>query len=608
MAATPHLRSLLPLLVPFAVAFVATLLLTPLARRVALRLDVVAVPKNDRWNRRTVPLLGGASIAVSVWIAAAVMGLFGRETLPLLLAGSAMFVVGIVDDFVQLKPSTKLTAQIGAACLVLVMGTTLQWTQSEVINALITIVWIAAVTNAVNLLDNMDGLCAGVVAIAALGFATSGDPSSAARGYAAAVAGASAAFLFFNFNPASIFLGDVGSMFLGSTLAVLSTVEQESSGGLVSAVGVPALLLLLPIFDSIFVTLSRKLSARAASIGGRDHTSHRLVALGFSERNAVLLCYGLAAAGTLAAVALQLTRAPETPLMLGVLVLALLFLGIQLARVRVYGGGEDLVVLRNRAYTPLLLDITYKRRVFEVLLDLGLVSFSYYAAYVVRFDHEFWDNYALLVASLPIVIAVQLVSFFIVGVYRPVWRYFSTSDVATYLRGILLGTVGSVLALLYLYRFYGYSRGVFIIYALMLGVLMIGSRASFRLLADVASRHGAGEDRTIICGAGDRGALVVRELRNNPRHLFRPVAFLDDAPAKLHRRVMGLPVVGRLDDAEAAFRRYKPSVLIVSTSKIPRDRMARLQRACAASGVRMLQLDFAIREVPLDSPAAKRQA
>jgi len=318
----------------------------------------------------------------------------------------------------------------------------------------------------------------------------------------------------------------------------------------------------------------------------------------------VLLLYQLSAVGGALAVALRLARLPETPVVLGLLLLVVGLMGIHLARVKVYGNGEDFSLLRDQPYTPLLIEMTYKRRVFEVLLDLALVTFSYYTAYVIRFDTQFDEYYDLLVRSLPIVIAVQLVSFFVVGVYRPVWRYFSASDITTYLRGVLAGTVTSVLVLLYLYRFEGYSRGVFIIYAMMLGVLLVGSRASFRILADVASRHGVGANGAIICGAGDRGALLVRELRNNPRYEFRAVCFVDDDPSKQGRRIMGVSVAGGIDDLDAAIRSYEASVVIVSTDQLRRERLDEIRRVCARHETRLLHLDFQLREIDVEPPRA----
>src|SRR5688500_13259976 len=187
--------------IPFLVAFGVTLVLTPLIRTIAHRAGAVAWPKQDRWHRTPVALLGGAAVVAGVAAAAAFTGVAGPPGWAVIACGASLFVVGLVDDFVRLKPSTKLTAQIAVACIAVTFGVTLQWTGSAVVNALSTIVWIVGIANAVNLLDNMDGLCAGVSGIAALSFAAGGmEPGLG--GYGAAVAGACAAFLIYNFNPA----------------------------------------------------------------------------------------------------------------------------------------------------------------------------------------------------------------------------------------------------------------------------------------------------------------------------------------------------------------------------------------------------------------------
>ncbi|HET7697860.1 MAG TPA: hypothetical protein VFK57_19260 [Vicinamibacterales bacterium] len=581
---------------PFLVAFGVTLALTPLVRTIALRSGAVAWPRRDRWKQTPVALLGGAAVVAGVLAAAVVSGVTEARQWAVIACGASLFFVGLVDDFVRLKPSTKLTAQIAVACLAVTLGVTLQWTGSAVVNALSTIVWIVGIANAVNLLDNMDGLCAGVSGIAALSFAV-GSLDAGVGSYGAAVAGACAAFLVYNFNPASIFLGDSGSLFLGGTLGVLG-VSAGGSGraGLTSTLAIPALILLIPIFDTLFVTVLRKLSARAASEGGRDHTSHRLVAFGFSERQTVILFYALAAVSGGTAAGLAHFAWTEGPILLGVLFLVLILLALQLARVKVYAG-QDFSALRDRTYTPLLIDVTYKRRIFEVLLDLALVTFAYYAAYVIRFDRDFPLYYDLLSRSVPIVIACQMISLFVMGAYRGVWRYFSTSDVGTYVKGVVMGTTLSILALVYLYRFEGYSRGVFIIDAMILGLLVIGSRASFRLLTDVASRHGMGEGRAIIYGAGDGGAMLVRELRNNPIYPYRPIGFLDDSAGKANRRILGIPVFGGVDRAAAVLQQHRPRAVILSTDKIPAEHVLRIQAACRAAGVPLLRFAFTLRDV-----------
>ena len=165
-----------------------------------------------------------------------------------------------------------------------------------VLTVLVTMAWIVVVTNAFNLLDNMDGLSAGTAAIAALVLATEavtrGDAAGA--GLALAVGGAALGFLPYNFHPARIFMGDCGSMVLGYALAVVSIAEPwRDSTNLLLTLAVPFLVLAIPLFDTMFVTITRTMSRRPISQGGRDHTSHRLVFLGLPEPKAVLLLYAL---------------------------------------------------------------------------------------------------------------------------------------------------------------------------------------------------------------------------------------------------------------------------------------------------------------------------
>ena len=586
------------LLVTAGFAAALVVLTTPLVRLLARWTGVLAYPKEDRWHTTPIPMLGG--IAIFVGVAGSVLATQGGGTrvLSLLVPGAGFFVLGVVDDFLKLKPSTKLTGQIAVGCVAVMLGAPPNWTPWEALNLLLGILWIVTITNAFNLLDNMDGLCAGVAGIAA--FACAMDLLVAApvfSAYAAALAGAAAGFLLFNFKPASIFMGDGGSLFLGGTLAVLSLIERDAGTGLVSALAVPVFILLIPLFDTTFVTLSRLLSTRSASQGGRDHTSHRLVAMGFSERQAVLLLWLLAAAGAAAGLLGRHSSLLEAVLLGPLLLVGLALLGIQLARVRVYDG-EDFSLLIGKAYTPLLVDVTYKRRIFEILLDVFLVTFSYYAAYVIRFDQDMRIYTELFADSLPIVIACQLLSFFVTGVYRGTWRYLSLADLTTYAKAVSLGVLSSVMVIVYAYRFEGFSRSVFVIDGLVLGLLLVGSRLSFRIIGDAAGRRRPGH-RVLIYGAGDGGALLLRELRNNPRYNFQPVGFIDDDPARQRHSMLRLPILGGFAQLEQAVAERQPHAIILSTTKLPPDRLADLKRLCYESGTPLLQLRFSLEDVPL---------
>jgi UDP-GlcNAc:undecaprenyl-phosphate GlcNAc-1-phosphate transferase len=582
---------------PFGGGLVLSLALTPLLRALASRAGIVATPAVDRWHHRRVPLLGGVALLAATLLTVSLFG-FSPTTAMTAVVSSLACMLGLVDDVVTLKPVTKLSVELILACGAVALGYTLRWTASPAFNTLITIVWIVGLTNAFNLLDNMDGLCAGISVIVALALCSSaGALGSYGFVYAAALAGATVGFLRFNFQPASIFLGDCGSLFLGSTFALLTLSDASHvQRGVLSTVMVPVLIMLLPIFDTTFVTISRKLSGRAASQGGRDHTSHRLVALGFTERHAALFLYALAGVGGLAAVGLA--RSNVESVGLGALLLVgLALLAIQLSKVRVYTD-QDPGRLRLQALTPLLIEITYKRRIFEVLLDVCLITVSYYLAWVLRFTDNFHPiYYGLFVASLPIAIASQITGFFVGGVYKGVWRYLSVGDLVVYVRGVLVGSAIMVIALVYLFRFTNYSRSVFMINALLLGALVVASRLSFRWLGDAAARSGATGQRAVICGAGDGGALLVRELRHNRVLNSAPVGFLDDDPNKQRRHVMGLPVLGTTAEIEGVLARYRPDVVIVSSEKFDDAALARLQLACERAGIRLKQMQFRLADV-----------
>lgn len=268
------------------------------------------MPRDDRWDKRPTPLLGGAAIYLSFivgWIAFA-PGTAGAYAL--VTGGTLLFAVGLVDDFIDIKPYAKLVAQLIAAAIILRFGFHLPWVNYHWINDVLTIFWLVGITNAISLLDNMDGLAGGISIIAsvflAITFLLNGQTAEVLL--PAILAASVLGFLVFNFNPASIFMGDSGSMFLGFMLA--GTALMSDTGrfrSLTSVLLTPVLTLMIPILDTCMVTITRKLSGRRISQGGRDHTSHRLVALGVSERRAVVMLYFFA---TVSGALALLVRAP----------------------------------------------------------------------------------------------------------------------------------------------------------------------------------------------------------------------------------------------------------------------------------------------------------
>jgi UDP-GlcNAc:undecaprenyl-phosphate/decaprenyl-phosphate GlcNAc-1-phosphate transferase len=581
---------------PFLAALLLSLSLVPICRVLALRFGFVARPRQDRWHQRPVALLGGVGIAVVVFACAAAFHLL--STLPVVMVtATLMFATGLVDDLLSLKPATKLIAQIALASTLLFFNYRLNWVESITLDTLLTLFWIVGLTNAFNLLDNMDGLCAGIVLIAGTALligllpAATTPRAMAEAQFLAIVLGATGGFLAYNLHPASIFMGDSGSLLLGFSLAVVtfSSGEKPGRSDVLSIVAAPLLILLIPIFDTTLVTLSRWVSGRSASEGGRDHSSHRLVAIGLSERRAVLLLWFLAAIGGVLGIALEHVSQSWSAIAVVAFLIGMGLFAAYLARVRVY---DDQDVRVRQSLTPIVVEFMHKRRVAEVLLDFCLVCACYYIAYRLRFEdpEEFMKHFDMFTNSLPIVVATQLSAFFVVGVYRGAWRHFGMMDTLVVARGVLFGTCAAVLTIVLVPYFLAYSRTAFAIYALLLISSVTLSRASFRLIGEFVRRQRRAGRRIAIYGAGDGAGMVLREVLPGDFDSVRMVGFIDDDPRKAGVRVMGYPVLGGYSALAVLVRTASVDAVVISARSLTPERLNNLRVLCADANVSLMRL------------------
>jgi UDP-GlcNAc:undecaprenyl-phosphate GlcNAc-1-phosphate transferase len=588
-------------LLAVAASFCLALILTPLVRIFARRFGFVAVPKIDRWHKQPTAMLGGVVIWLSVVITCLAFSpriVYGKE---ILLASTFLFLVGLVDDIVHIKPYQKLIGQILGAAFVVYYGLTLPWTGSVFTNMALAIFWLIGITNAINLLDNMDGLASGIAVIAAgflsLSFVNSGQLNEAL--VLLIFAGALLGFLIYNSNPASIFMGDCGSMFVGFFLAssALMNVSGGRSRSFLPVLAVPILVLFIPIFDTTFVTVLRKLSGRAASQGGRDHTSHRLVALGMSERHAVWMLYGFAALSGLLAIIVQRTRLDVSLAAIAGFSIVLTLIGVYLAGVKVYDESEEDLAFKDKPLYAFLVDVSYKRRIFEVLLDVVLIILSYWASYAINFppNSTAWQ---LFIRTLPVLVFMKMSVFLVMGVYRGLWRYTSMSDLIVFGKAVLLSSVASLLLILFAFRFEGYSRKVFVIDAVLMFLFLAGSRMAFRLFRQLVPVGGTNEGRRVlIYGAGDAGELLLRELRNNRELQLAPIGFLDDDPAKSGKVIHGLRVFGGNGDLGTVCAQHNVDEVVISSMKMTDERIQEVLRTCSEKQIAVKRMRITIEDL-----------
>jgi UDP-GlcNAc:undecaprenyl-phosphate GlcNAc-1-phosphate transferase len=566
-------------LLAVAASFALALVLTPVVRAVARSIGMVAKPKTDRWHKRPTAMLGG----VAIWLSAVVSYLiFIPSTVygwVIIGASTFLFLVGLADDLIHTKPYQKLIGQVMGSAFIIYYGLSLPWTSYHSLNMALTIFWLIGITNAVNLLDNMDGLAAGIAIIAssflALSFLSANQTNEALMlvVFASALLG----FLVYNSNPASIFMGDSGSMFIGFFLAsaALVNVSGGRSRSLIPVLAVPILVLFIPIFDTTFVTILRKFSGRAASRGGRDHTSHRLVALGMSERHAVLMLYGFAALSGVLALLVQRVKLDVSLAAIAGFTVILTLLGVYLAGVKVYDETEEALAAKNKSVYAFIVDLSYKRRIFEVLLDVILILLAYWCAYAIKVGALSGSTaWRLFLRTLPVLVFVKMAAFLVMGVYRGMWRYTGLDDLIVFAKAVVLSSVLSVLAILFAFRFEGFSRTIFIIDGILMFLFLAGSRMTFRLFRQVipVARSVDGR-RVLIYGAGDAGELLLRELLNNRSLKYSPVGFVDDDPAKRGKLIHGLKVYGGNGDLDSICRQHAITEVLISSLKMTDERV-----------------------------------
>lgn len=310
------------------VGFVAAYSFTPFTKRLALRWNIVDQPSHRKVHKQPTPLLGGAAIyaafclAILLFAPAAYLVEFGA----VLTGGLWLALVGYVDDRQGMQPLTKFGAQFVASIILIASGIQIELFGNPLLDYPLTMLWVVGITNAMNLMDNMDGLAAGTTAVASgMFFVLAASQELILVGsLAAALCGATLGFLRYNFSPATTFMGDTGSLVIGFILAVLGIKLEFPAQSTVVTWAIPLLVLAVPIFDTSLVIFTRLREKRSPFQGGKDHTSHRILQLGFSPRRTVVIMYGLALLMGTLALAISET---STTVAGGIIAIAAVFVG-----------------------------------------------------------------------------------------------------------------------------------------------------------------------------------------------------------------------------------------------------------------------------------------
>ena len=340
-------RQVLFMIFAFIVSFAFTFATTPLVRRFAFKIGAIDIPKdNRRMHKKPTPRIGGLAIIFGFTVATLCFAQPSRQLYGTLAGAAIIAVMGVIDDCKNLPAKLKFVIQIIAALVVVFAGDIKidvftnpnflsdnpYWVLPEWLSVTLTVIWIVFITNAVNFIDGLDGLAAGVSAIMSISLVVIsirvGEYSIAILGIA--LMGSCFGFLPFNFNPAKIFMGDTGSTFLGFMLATLSIQGVFKSYAVISF-AVPLLILGLPLFDALFAMIRRILRGQSPMTADRGHLHHRLVDMGFSQKQTVFILYAIS--GVLGITAVLLAESGVLrALLLVICVLILLLIGSMLGK------------------------------------------------------------------------------------------------------------------------------------------------------------------------------------------------------------------------------------------------------------------------------------
>ncbi|MBI5967025.1 MAG: hypothetical protein HY882_04100 [Deltaproteobacteria bacterium] len=623
---------MLKFLILFTIGLASTLLLTPLMKMAAVKLRAFDYPGERKVHLRPIPKLGGIAIFVSFNLILIVSCKLDFFYFPpqflkeisygwLLVASLLVFAMGLVDDFRSLAPSLKLFLQIIAGLIVSftsyrIEGITFPFGTLHlgIWSIPATVLWVVAITNALNLFDGLDGLATGTVFIASLcifGIALLNENIGSAL-ISIILAGTTLGFLKYNFYPASVFLGNSGSYSLGFILSILS-LQSNSKDTTTIVILIPILLLGLPIMDTVLAMLRRLLkSLHIVGVNDgrndvrffffdkwrifqadRDHIHHRLLQLGFTQSRAVIFLYAISLIlGGLAFSSVYFRNVNQALLLIAIAIAS--YVGIKKLQY------NEIQVLRNGALLPLFDTPLISQRILKTFFDLAFIAFSYYLAFLLRFEGEFDQSIKkYYLSTVPLVVSLKLLIFCAAGLYRGVWQYTGIADLMRVGKAVVLACVTTAIFLWMIPAFGVMSWAVFVIDFNLLFLMVLGLRSSFRILEHLHEFTDQQGKKVLIYGVGMHSMPALKEFIHNPRLKFSPVGFIDDEEQNQGIQVDCYPVLGSLDSLEQILQSTPISEIIVSRSDIPRERLSRLAQICSDRGISLKRFQTRLEEIPL---------
>jgi UDP-GlcNAc:undecaprenyl-phosphate GlcNAc-1-phosphate transferase len=346
--------------------------------------------------------------------------------------------------------------------------------------------------------------------------------------------------------------------------------------------------------DTTLVAITRILRGQSPAVGGTDHTSHRLVAFGLSERQALLVLFCIAIVSGLASLGLEAWDYDLSLVLIPILLIALSLFVAYLARMKVVTADKN----NQSGFTRWIVNLTYKRRMFELGFDLLLIGVSYYLAFWTHFGLDMTSqSMNLFLLSWPIALGVSYGLFYIFGVYRGVWRYIGINDLLRYTGASILSGIISWIIVKIIFPLQNFPGEVYLLFIIFLLFGLAGSRSSFLVLDRMYSRQFSGIEKQniLLYGAEDAGEIALRWIWRNPSNGYNVVGFIDDDPIKWGSNIHGVNILGNLDNIDRFIIEKQITGIIATTDGLLASTAGeKLKIICKSKGIwiRVLRLEF----------------
>lgn len=587
-------------------AFLLVVISIPVMKLVADHYGVVSSTHSETSTRLRIPLLGGVAIILAILIP---LSMIGAMPIWMGVPTVGLLIIGVIDDGVVLRPLQKFVLQVIVVAIVVIAAPRFALTPWRLLNMMLAGFFLLSTVNAFNLIDGLDGLAGGVGIVAALAAAgvavVRGDLQAVAQ--ALAIAGALAGFLVYNFHPASIFMGDGGALPLGLLLGIMALRAGSLSGpSRLAHYVVPILIMLVPLLDTMIVSVSRVATGTPVSCRGLDHSHHRLLALGLSHKGAVALCWGLALVAGSCAVLIALISGPYLVATLPLMAAIFGLVGLFMVDLTFDSNSPNRVHSYLHGVGRLIVVWTYKRRMAEALFDLVVIPAAYFGAFLLRLDFRIdQGRIDAILATLPWVIVATYPAFAVAGVYRGIWRYAGFSDIMRFFKGSMLA--GIVVVLIWSMHQLELSGSIAVLYVILLFNLLIASRFSFLGIRKAMALMVKPADRVMIVGAGVTAESAARYLAAAPE-ATRVIGFVDDDDFKFGKVVHGRPVLGSIEDLEVILARFGFNQILIAARDLPDDRIAKVWEMAIRHQIAVRRFSIGLSEMVTPAAGAERPA